>query len=241
MKTVPRVVLIAALLVLSVVAVAPAAAAPLPAQQAQSAQPPQSATILGVHTVQQGERVDCIGRAYQVDPAAIEYVNKIANFHPGDKLKIPAVPWYNIPPGTTCTAQFPVPAGWPPPQPTTILGVHTVQQGEWIYCIARAYKVDPIAVARASGFPPPYGPAHGYGCGYGCGNGGYGKPYGGACGGCGGYYPYFSPWNYVLPGQKLNIPAVPWYNIPAGPICAAQFQLPAGWPPASQYPVPTPY
>jgi hypothetical protein len=125
--------------------------------------------------------------------------------------------------------------------PTTILGVHTVLQGEWIYCIARAYKVNPIAIAQASGIPGPYGPAYSYGW--------YGKPYGGTCGGCGGYYggyygyyPYFSPWNYVVPSQTLQIPAVPWYNIPAGPICGAQFQMPAGWPPPPpQYPVPTPY
>ncbi len=127
--------------------------------------------------------------------------------------------------------------------PTTIMGVHTVLQGEWIYCIARAYKVNPMAIAQASGIPGPYGPAYGYGWYP------HPTPYGSTCGGCGGYYgyygyyyPYFSPWNYVVPGQKLNIPSVPWYNIPAGPTCGAQFQLPAGWPPPPpQNPVPTPY
>lgn len=245
MRIVVRLVVLTAVLALSVVAVAPAAAAPMPALP-----PPSGATgtILGVHTVQAGETLDCIGRAYSVDPNAIAQANGTATPVAGQKLNIPAVPWYNIPAGTTCTAQFQVPAGWPPPNPSTILGQHTVKQGEWIYCIARAYKVNPLAIAQASGIPGPYGPAYGYGWyGYGgYGYGGYGS-YG--CGGygsygCGGYYPYFSPWNYVVPGQVLRIPAVPWYNIPAGPTCGAQFQLPAGWPPpmyGPPYPAPVAY
>jgi hypothetical protein len=146
-------------------------------------------------------------------------------------------------------AQFAVPTstvpsgGWTQTvSPTTTLGVHTVKQGEWIYCIARAYKVNPMAIAQASGIPGPYGPSGWYGQGWhggtcpGCGG------CAGTYGWCGGYYPYYSPWNYVWPGQVLQIPAVPWYNIPAGPTCAAQFQPPAGWPPPPpQYPVPTPY
>jgi LysM repeat protein len=48
------------------------------------------------------------------------------------------------------------------------------------------------------------------------------------------------PWPYyVYSGQVLTIPADPWYNIPAGQTCTAQFQTPAGWPPA-QPPTPTP-
>ena len=42
-------------------------------------------------------------------------------------------------------AQFPNP-----------LGTHTVKQGEWIYCIARAYKVSPWSIASANGIPWPY-------------------------------------------------------------------------------------
>ena len=210
MKVVVRLVVLTAVLALSVVAVAPAAAAPSPAL------PPPPGTVLGQHTVMAGETLDCIGRAYKVDPNAIAQVNGTSSPAAGQKLNIPAVAWYNIPAGTTCTAQFTVPAGWPPPPPTTIFGQHTVKQGEWIYCVARAYKVNPMAIAQASGIPGPYGPS-----GW-CG---------GWQGGCGGYYPYFSPWNLVWPGQVLQIPAVPWYNIPAGPTCAAQstVKLPAGW------------
>jgi LysM repeat protein len=36
------------------------------------------------------------------------------------------------------------------------LGQHTVKQGEWIYCIARAYKVTPWSIASANGIPWPY-------------------------------------------------------------------------------------
>jgi hypothetical protein len=35
----------------------------------------------------------------------------------------------------------------------------------------------------------------------------------------------------VYPGQVLIIPPVPWYNIPAGDVCALQFPPPFGWPP----------
>jgi len=180
--------------------------------------------------VKTGETLDCIGRAYSVDPNAIAQVNGTSSPAVGQLLNIPAVPWFNIPAGTVCMAQFAVPTGWPPPPPTTIFGQHTIKQGEWIYCIARAYKVNPMAIAQASGIPGPYGPANWgwYSQGW------YGGPHGGCGGthgGCGGFYPYYSPWNYVWPGQVLQIPAAPWWNIPAGPTCAAQstVKLPAGW------------
>ena len=226
MRIVVRLAVLAAVLALSVGAVAPVAAAPSPAL------PPPPGTILGTHTVQQGQTLDCIGRAYSVDPNAIAQFNGTSSPAVGQKLNIPAVPGYNttVP---ACLAQFTVPAGWPPPPPTTIFGQHTVKQGEWIYCIARAYKVNPMAIAQASGIPGPYGPA-GW-CG-GC------SGWQGSCGGCGGWQPApcgwgwcggWSPWNFVYPGQVLQIPAAPWwgYNNPAGPTCAAQSTvvLPAGW------------
>lgn len=80
----------------------------------------------------------------------------------------------------------------------TVMGQHTVLQSEWIYCIARAYKVSPWAIAQQNNIPWPY---------------------------------------WVYPNQVLQIPADPWYNIPAGQTCAPQFTPPAGWPPA---PTPTP-
>ena len=112
-------------------------------------------------------------------------------------------------------AVVPVSAAPSAQQPPT-LGTHTVQPGEWVYCIARAYKVDPLAIEQANptAFPK--------------------LPYGGWD-----YYSWYhyNPYNYILPGTVLVIPQVPWYNIPAGQTCVAQFQVPAGWPPA---PTPTP-
>jgi LysM repeat protein len=232
MKVVVRLVVLTAVLALSVVAVAPAAAAqtypPYP-----PAPPAQPAPILGVHTVVAGETLDCIGRAYKVVPGAIAQANGVTgSVAAGQKLNIPAVAWLNPTGGTTCTAQFAMPAGWP------ILGQHTIQQGEWIYSIARAYRVDPIAIAQASGIPGPYGPASWCGgcggwyssCG-GCG-GWQGSCGGGVCGGwqpapcgwCGGF-----PWNHVFPGQVLQIPGVWWYNMPAGPVAPAQSTVKVPW------------
>ena len=223
MRIVVRLAVLTAVLALSVGAVGPVSAAPSPAL------PPPPGTILGTHTVQQGQTLDCIGRAYSVDPNAIAQVNGTSNPATGKVLNIPAVAWYNIPPGgAVCPAQFQVPAGWPPPPPTTIFGQHTVKQGEWIYCVARAYKVNPMAIAQASGIPGPYGPSGWYGSSCGSGCGGW-QPAPCGWGWCGGW----SPWNFVYPGQVLQIPAAPWwgYNNPAGPTCAAQSTvvLPAGW------------
>jgi LysM repeat protein len=37
-----------------------------------------------------------------------------------------------------------------------VIGQHTVKQGEWLYCIGRAYKVDPWAIAAQNHIPWPY-------------------------------------------------------------------------------------
>ncbi len=122
------------------------------------------------------------------------------------------------------------------PCQTPVPGQHCVQPGEWIYCIARAYQVSPWAIAQVNGIPGPYGPYNPY---Y-----GYYNPYYSYYSY---YYPYYSPWNYIYPGQRLTIPAVPWYNIPAGQACAKQatVTLPSPWPPPQPtpvpYPVPAPY
>jgi LysM repeat protein len=71
-----------------------------------------------------------------------------------------------------------------------VIGQHTVKQGEWLYCIGRAYQVSPWAIAEQNHIPWPY---------------------------------------WVYPNQVLQIPAVPWYNIPAGQTCAPQFTAPT-WP-----------
>jgi len=64
-------------------------------------------------------------------------------------------------------------------------GIHIVRPGETLYCIGRAYKVNPWAIASVNRIYPRY---------------------------------------YLYPGQRLTIPNATWTNIPAGPVCAAQFQ-----------------
>jgi LysM repeat protein len=50
-----------------------------------------------------------------------------------------------LPASAAPSAQYPNP-----------LGQHTVKQGEWIYCIARAYKVSPWSIAAANHIRWPY-------------------------------------------------------------------------------------
>ena len=103
MRVVVRLVVLTMVLAMSVVAVAPVVAAP--ASAPAPALPPPPNTFLGSHTVQAGETLDCIGRAYSVDPNAIAQVNGTSTPAQGQVLKIPAVPWFNIPAGTTCASR----------------------------------------------------------------------------------------------------------------------------------------
>ena len=155
------------------------------------------------------------------------------------------LPVWAAPSGASNLQQYP-----PCPSPAAP-NTHCVKPGEWIYCIGRAYQVQPWDIAYASGIPMPYGPAYGYGYYHPYYGYGYYHPYYGY------FYPYYYPWNFVYPGQVLSIPftitvngvtrSTAWYNIPAQPVgvpCPAQFALPAGWPPpppTSTMPYPMPY
>jgi len=71
--------------------------------------PTAASGALGQHTVQPGETLFCIGRAYGVHPAAIAEANKIdlnLPLIPGQALQIPSVQWTEIAPGPVCAAQF---------------------------------------------------------------------------------------------------------------------------------------
>jgi LysM repeat protein len=64
---------------------------------------------LGSHTVQSGESLYSIGRAYGVDPNAIAVENGIKKpftIYKGDVLRIPPVKWTSIPSGPTAAKQF---------------------------------------------------------------------------------------------------------------------------------------
>lgn len=78
--------------------------------------------LLGTHTVKQGEGLQCIGRAYRVEPYAIAAQNSVPSpyvVYPGQVLIIPPVPWYKISNGEACAPQFAPPVGWPPSPPTS--------------------------------------------------------------------------------------------------------------------------
>ena len=92
---------------------APPANTPEPVAQREPPTPASSPTMagggLGQHTVQPGETLFCIGRAYGVHPAAIAEANKIdlnLPLIPGQALQIPSVQWTEIAPGPVCAAQF---------------------------------------------------------------------------------------------------------------------------------------
>jgi len=95
-----------------------------------------------------------------------------------------------------------IPASWVPGtiivEKTDALGIHIVRWGEWLYCIGRAYKVSPWAIAKENGI----------------------------------WWPYM-----IFPNQKLTIPNVPWTNMTAGPVCKAQFTIPAPTPIPTVIPV----
>lgn len=104
--------------------------------------------ILGYHTVQRGETLFCIGRAYGVDPYAIASRNAIVNpsvIWPGQVLAIPDAPAV-VPAGWVCPPQFG--GGTPPPE---CRYYHTVAWGENLYRLSMRYGVTMWAIAAANG------------------------------------------------------------------------------------------
>lgn len=87
-----------------------------------------------------------------------------------------------VPPTTVPPTATPI-----PPASTGVIGSHTVRWSETLYCIGRAYKISPWAIADKNGIKWPY---------------------------------------LIYPGQKLNIPNVPWVSVPAGRVCQSQFTAP---------------
>jgi|SRR5579859_453442 len=98
---------------------ATATAHPSPTPQPRAPYPAPGATlwvaqlppapIIGIHRVQPGETIFCIGRAYGVLPGAIAQANGLSqtfSLAPGQALNIPAVQWTGIPDGPICAPQF---------------------------------------------------------------------------------------------------------------------------------------
>ncbi len=110
--------------------------------------------ILGYHTVQRGETIYCIARAYGVSPWEIALSNHLINvnlLHRGMILTIPATP-LTLPSGPRCTPQFFSPytggAG-------ACRWVYTVMRGDTLFSIGRRYGVDIWTLARYNGLLNP--------------------------------------------------------------------------------------
>lgn len=109
--------------------------------------PVPAGEILGYHTVQPGETLFCIGRAYGVDPYAIARQNGILNpnvIRPGMRLAIPNAP-RTLPSGQVCPRQF---SGTV--VPPTCRWYHTIVSGENLYRISLRYGVSMYAIAEAN-------------------------------------------------------------------------------------------
>jgi LysM repeat protein len=116
--------------------------------EAEGSQEPDSGTVTPnyiEYTVQPGEWIWEIARAFDVDPEAIIEFNNLSSpndIEPGMVLKIPSDEAGTTEPVATTTAS----AGGV---------VHVVQPGEWIWQIARQYGVDPQAIIDANDLVNP--------------------------------------------------------------------------------------
>ncbi|MGQ0601510.1 MAG: FecR domain-containing protein [Anaerolineales bacterium] len=79
-----------------------------------TAQPLPTVIVIGQHVARSGETPFCIGRAYGVEPNAILRANNATIIFAGQRLRIPAVRWFNIASGPVCQPQFESPYPHPP-------------------------------------------------------------------------------------------------------------------------------
>lgn len=142
MKTVPRVILIGTLLMLSIIAVLPVSAGHAP-----------SSTVFqsGLET----PTLPPAATSTPVPPATNTPVPAATN------TPVPAVTNTPIPAVTNtpipAVTYTPFPTYVPPPPPVyTIIAYWTVQPGQTLYCIGRYYKVSPWAISSANRIPWPY-------------------------------------------------------------------------------------
>ncbi|WP_152918084.1 LysM peptidoglycan-binding domain-containing protein, partial [Ardenticatena maritima] len=84
-----------------------------------------------------------IARTYGVSPDAIIAANNLQppyTVYPGQELIIPEATSDETQTGDTTSEQR----------------IHVVQEGEWLYAIARTYGVSPDAIIAANNLQPPY-------------------------------------------------------------------------------------
>ncbi len=118
---------------------------------------------LGLHVVQSGETLYCLGRAYGVPPQAIAEFNQLApdaKLLIGQELKIPAVQWSAIPPGLVCTPQLespystvPVRTLTPTPNPLLAFGIARPELINFVSSRRRMTKADSAFAVNSTPFP----------------------------------------------------------------------------------------
>ena len=140
MKTAPRVILIAALLVLSIIAVLPASAGHSSFSVAFQPTSPIDTPVPTVTT-----------------PAPTATTPAPTATTPAPTATTPAATATNTPPPSVIITPYPtyVPPPVPPPS-YTIIAYWTVQPGQTLYCIGRYYRVSPWAIASVNYIPWPY-------------------------------------------------------------------------------------
>jgi LysM repeat protein len=112
---------------------------------------PQDWQILGYHTVQSGETLFCIARAYGVDPWALAAINGLLTTsleeQAGLVLALPAVYAPSLQ-GPVCPRQFPP---YPVPPPASCVTYHIVGPGESLASISLRYDVSMWRIATVNG------------------------------------------------------------------------------------------
>jgi LysM repeat protein len=101
------------------------------------------------YTVQEGDWLYGIANKFGVDPQQIIDLNNLTppySLAIGQVLKIPGQ-----------GASTPVPQVSTPARTQVASGTkYTVQEGEWVYSIARKFGVDPYAIIEANNLQSPY-------------------------------------------------------------------------------------
>lgn len=113
-----------------------ATAAPSPSEPSQPQQPSGGQTGAVSHTVQQGDTLSSIARRYGTTWQAIANANGLQNpdqIYVGQKLTIPTAGGTSGGSTGACRLR------------------HTVQQGEWVWQIARRYGADPYDILATNG------------------------------------------------------------------------------------------
>ncbi len=145
MKTAPRVILIVALLVLSIIAV-------LPVSARNSSVSTAFQSGIETPTLPPAATDTPIPAATNTPiPAATNTPVPAATNTP-----VPAATSTPIPAVTNTPYPTFVPPTLPPPPVYQIIGYWSVQPGQTLYCIGRYYQVSPWAIASANRIPWPY-------------------------------------------------------------------------------------